>query len=157
VPSRVKLWRLSRQVTASRRWSLRRCARHRVRDLTCFCQFFETVNLSGQGHNASRAAQGIVDCPVGSRAPDRATAPRREAVTSPPVSSSQRNVFTRPESQGQGPLCGQLSCATRARRVEKRVIRHIVGDSINDEDRCVVPELSQPLVWACDMQYVIGQ
>jgi len=32
-----------------------------------------------------------------------------------------------------------------------------VGDWINDEDHCVVPELSQPLVWTCDMQYVTGQ
>jgi len=34
---------------------------------------------------------------------------------------------------------------------------HIVGDSINDEDRHVVPELSQPLVWVCDMRCVTGQ
>jgi len=32
-----------------------------------------------------------------------------------------------------------------------------VDDSINDEDRHVVPGLSQPLVWMCDMQYVTGQ
>jgi len=57
----------------------------------------------------------------------------------------------RSESQGQGPSHGQLSCATGAGRVEKRVAHHIVGDSINDEDRHVVPELSQPLVWICNM------
>jgi len=88
---------------------------------------------------------------------NRAATPRRETATSPPVRSSQRNVFTRSKSQGQGPSHGQLSCATKAGRVEKRVICHIVGDSINDEDRHVVPELSQPLVWVCDMQCVIGQ
>jgi len=33
----------------------------------------------------------------------------------------------------------------------------VVGDSINDEDHCIVPELSQPLVWTCDMQHVTGQ
>jgi len=45
----------------------------------------------------------------------------------------------------------------KAGRVEKRIVYYIVGDSINDEDRHVVPELSQPLVWACDMQCVTGQ
>jgi len=60
-------------------------------------------------------------------------------------------------SEGQGPLYGQLSYATKAGRVEKRIVCHIVGDSVNDEDRHVVPGLSQPLVWTCDMQYVIGQ
>jgi len=33
---------------------------------------------------------------------------------------------------------------------------YIVGDSINDEDRHIAPELSQPLVWICNMQCVIG-
>jgi len=112
--------------------------------------------VSGQDCNASRAGQGIVDCSMGSRTPNRATASRKETATNPPVSSSQRNVFTRSESQGQGPSHGQLSCATKAQRVERRVMCHIVGDSINDEDRHVVPELSQPLVWTCDMQCVIG-
>jgi len=59
--------------------------------------------------------------------------------------------------KGQGPLYGQLSYATKAGRVEKRVVYYIVDDSINDEDRHVVPGLSQPLVWMCDMQYVTGQ
>jgi len=36
-------------------------------------------------------------------------------------------------------------------------MHRIVGDSINDEDRHVVPGLSQPLVWVCDMQCAIGQ
>jgi len=93
----------------------------------------------------------------GVRTLNRAAASRRETATDPPAPSSQRNVFTRSEFQGQGPLHGQLSYATKAGRVEKRIIYYIVGDSINDEDHYVVPELSQPLVWICDMQYVIGQ
>jgi len=94
--------------------------------------------------------------PDGVRTPDRAAASRRETATNPPAPSSQRNIFTRSKSQGQGPLYGQLSCATKAGRVEKRVVHCIVGDSINDEDRHVAPELSQPLVWICNMRYVIG-
>jgi len=73
------------------------------------------------------------------------------------INTSQCNVFTRSKSQGQGPSHGQLSCATRAGRVEERVVCRVVGDSINDEDRHIVPELSQPLVWTCDMRHVIGQ
>jgi len=72
------------------------------------------MSLPGQGCDASRAAQGVVDCLMGSRAPDCATTPRRETATDPPVSSSQRNVSTRSESQGQGPSHGQLGCATEA-------------------------------------------
>jgi len=112
--------------------------------------------LSGQDYNASRAAQGIVDCLVGLRTPNRAATSRREAATNPPTPSSQRNVFTRSKSQGQGPSHGQLSCATKAQRVERRVVCRIVCDSINDEDRHVAPELSQPLIWICNMQCVIG-
>jgi len=112
--------------------------------------------VSGQDYNASRAAQGIVDCLMGLRIPNRATTSRRETATNPPVLSSQRNVFTRSKSQGQGPSHGQLGHATKAQRVEKRVMHCIVGDSINDEDRYVVPELSQPLIWICNMQCVIG-
>jgi len=41
--------------------------------------------------------------------------------------------------------------------VEGGVVCGVVGDSINDEDRCIAPELSQPLVWACDMRHVTGQ
>jgi len=88
---------------------------------------------------------------------DRAAAPRRETATSPPAPSSQCNVFTRSESQGQGPSHGQLSHATKAGRVEKRVVCCVVGGPTNDEDRHVVPELSQPLVWVCDMRHVTGQ
>jgi len=73
-------------------------------------------------------------------------------ATSPPAPSSQCNVFTPSKSQGQGPLYGQLSYATKAGRVEKRIVYYIVGDSINDEDRHVVPGLSQPLVWTCDIR-----
>jgi len=58
---------------------------------------------------------------------------------------------------GQGPSHGQLSCATKAGRVEKRIAHCVVGDSINNEDRHIVPELSQPLVWTCDMRHVTGQ
>jgi len=76
---------------------------------------------------------------MGVRTFNHAATSRRETATNPPVLSSQRNVFTRSKSQGQGPLYGQLSYATKARRVEKRVIYYIVGDSINDEDRYVVP------------------
>jgi len=68
----------------------------------------------------------------GVRTLNRATAPRRETATSPPVSPSQCDVLTRSESQGQGPLCRQLSCATRAGRVKKRVTHCVVGDLIND-------------------------
>jgi len=78
-------------------------------------------------------------------------------VTSPPVPSSQCDVFTRSESQGQGPSHGRLSHATRAGGVERRVAHCVVGDSVNDEDRHVAPELSQPLVWTCDMRHVTGQ
>jgi len=92
----------------------------------------------------------------GVRTFNHAATSRRETATSPPAPSSQCNVFTRSESQGQGPLCRQLSCAMKAGRVEKRVMCCVVGDSINDEDRHVVPGLSQPLVWVCDMQYVVG-
>jgi len=77
-------------------------------------QDYNASRVSGQDHNASRAAQGIVDCLMGSRTPNRATTSRRETATNPPVSSSQRNVFTRTKSQGQGPSHGQLSCATKA-------------------------------------------
>jgi len=48
---------------------------------------------------------------MGVRTFNRAATSRRETATSPPAPSSQRNVFTRSKSQGQGPLYGQLSCA----------------------------------------------
>jgi len=80
-------------------------------------------------------SRGLSD---GVRTPDCATISKRGAATGPPVLPSQCNIFTRSESQGQGPLYGQLGCATRAGRVEKRVVCCVVGDSINDErsSRC---------------------
>jgi len=73
-------------------------------------------SLSGQDYDASRAAQGIVDCLMGSRTFNRAATSRRETATSPPALSSQRNVFTRSESQGhdvmwvsESVLCGSIN------------------------------------------------
>jgi len=64
-----------------------------------------------------------------SRGPTTSTGGAR----SPPVSPSQCDVLTRSESQGQGPSYGQLSYATKAGRVEKRIVYCVVGDWVNDE------------------------
>jgi len=122
-----------------------------------------TTDHQSPGDRGVRPGLRCKPCCAGSRGlpdrvrtPNRATVSRRETATSPPAPSSQCNVFTRSESQGQGPSHGQLSCAMKAGRVEKRVMCCVAGDSINDEDHCVVPELSQPLVWTCNMRYVTG-
>jgi len=40
-------------------------------------------------------------------------------------------------------------------RRESYIVLWVIRSTM--KDRCVVPELSQPLVWICDMQYVTGQ
>jgi len=46
-------------------WARRRGPRRRPRHRSRSCQCFETVNLSGQDCDASRAVQGVVDCLTG--------------------------------------------------------------------------------------------